>query len=288
VANTVKVPGGSSSAKVPPAPAGGGAAAVAWTEEVNADFTSLSTQQFDHDDTFTLGGATWLVEESDGGATRGVVEAVSGSGIKITPTGSGSNIYTHLNLPVVSTKLADVCTDFTDKDLVCVQAFFSQAVTPAANFDGFGGVIYEAADSGELDDVTGWFVYDKFYKDGNQVWKVGSGSGQGVETNESGSAPTTIEMVYSFWSNYGTGGHSASASTSPAPFNTTSNLGYVTTYTSSAIGRSGTFTGPTRTLTAAKARCGFGAFKVSSGTSFYVFLKRIRILRASGDAGGLG
>ena len=268
---------------------GGGAAApaVAWEEEVNADFTSLATQQFAHDDTFTLGGATWLVEEHDGTDTRGIVEAVSGSGIKITPTGGGSNIYTQLNLPLVSTKLADVCTSFSDEDLICVQCFFDQDVTPAADFDGFGGVIYEPAATGELDDVTGWFVYDKFYKDGNQVCKIGSGPSQGVETPQTGSAPTTIEMIYSMWSNYGTGAHSSSASESPDPFATTSNLGHVTTYTSSAIGRAGTFTAPTREITAAKVRAGFGAFKVGSSTSFYVYLKRIRILRAAGAAGGL-
>ena len=208
-------PGGSSTTRVFPASltgGGGGAAAVAWKEEVNADFTTLSTQQFDHDDTFTLGGVTWLVEEHDGTATRGVVEAVSGSGIKITPTGGGSNIYTQLNLPLVSTKLADALASFSDEDLVCVQCFFDQDVTPAANFDGFGGVIYEPAATGELDDVTGWFVYDKFYKDGNQVCKIGSGPSQGVETTQTGSAPTTIEMIYSMWSNYGTGAHSSSAS----------------------------------------------------------------------------
>jgi hypothetical protein len=267
---------------------GGGAAAVAWKEEVNADFTTLSTQQFDHDDTFTLGGATWLVEESDGGATRGIVEAVSGSGIKITPTGSGSDIYQRLNLPVVSTKLADVCAGFSDKDLICFQAFFDQAVTPADEFDGFGSVVYESTASGELEDVLGWFVYDKFYKGVNQTWKVGSGPGQGSEVVETGSTPTTIEIVYSFWGNYGTGAHSASAATSPAPFSTASQLGYATTYSGGAIQRNGTFTAPTRTLTAANARCGFGAFKVDSGTAFHVFLKRIRILRAAGDAGGLG
>ena len=268
---------------------GGGSAApaIAWKEEVNADFTSLSTQSFAHDDTFTLGGVTWLVEESDGGATRGIIEAVSGSGIKITPTGSGSNIYTQLNLPLVSTSLSNACASLSDKDLICVQIFLDQDVTPAADFDGFGGVIYEPKPSGELDDVTGWFVYDKFHKWGTQTWKIGSGSSQGAEAIEAGSAPTTIEMIYSFWSNYGTGGHSASASLSPAPFATTSNLGHVTTYTSSAIGRNGTYTAPTRTLTAADARAGFGAFKVGSSTSFHVYLKRIRILRAAGDAGGL-
>ena len=268
---------------------GGGSAApaIAWKEEVNADFTSLSTQSFAHDDTFTLGGVTWLVEEHDGTDTRGIVEAVSGSGIKITPTGTGSDVYGQLNLPLVSTALASACASLSDKDLICVQLFFDQAVTPAANFDGFGGVIYEPTASGELDDVTGWLVYDKFHKHGNQTWKIGSGPTQGTEVIDGGAAPTTIEMVYSFWSDSGTGAHSASASASPDPYATALDLGHCVTYTSSSITRAGTFTAPTRTITAAAARCGFGAFKVSSSTSFHVYLKSIRILRAAGDAGGL-
>jgi len=285
------LPGGSSVTRDFPASlagGGGGAAAVAWTEEVNADFTSLSTQQFAHDDTFTLGGVTWLVEESDGGATRGVVEAVSGSGIKITPEGNGSNIFNNLNLPLVSTSLADACPSFSDQDIVCVQLFFNEAVTPVANFDGHGGIIYKPAANGELDDVDAWFVYDNFYKDSGRKWKIGSRAGQGTETsNDAGAAPTTIEMIYSFWANYGTGAHSASTSIAPAPFATNLDLGYCITYTSSAVGLAGTFTEPTRTIPSATARCGYGAFKVTSGTSFHVFLKRIRILRAAGDAGGL-
>ena len=282
-------PGGASSARAFPPPLSGGASVeVAWTEEVVADFTSLATQQFDHDDTFSLGGVTWLVEAHDGSGTRGVVEAVSGSGIKITPAASGTNVYDKLNLPLVSTSLSDACPSISDQDLICVQLFFNEAVTPAANYDGHGAVIYKPAANGELDDVTEWLVYDNFFKDSGRKWKIGSRSTNGSETsNDGGSAPTTIEMIYSFWANYGTGAHSSSTDVAPAPFATNLHTGYCITYTSSLVALSGTFTEPTRKIDASTARCGYGAFKVSSGTSFHIFLKRIRILRAAGKAGGL-
>jgi hypothetical protein len=278
---------------------GGGAAAVAWKEEVNADFTTLSTQQFDHDDTFTLGGATWLVEEHDGTATRGIVEAVSGSGIKITPTGSDTNIYKYLRLPLVSTALGSAIAGLGDNDLICMQFFFNQAVTPAADFDGYGGLIYQPTGSGELDDIVDWFAFDTFSAFGTQKIKVSGGTNAGpspaahtvdygTEGTYSGSAPTTFEMTYSFQSTFGTGASSSSASEAPAVYATSGNAGRILLNDSSAVGRSGSLTVPTKLLTAASARCGFGAFKVGSATAFHVFLKRIRILRAAGDAGGLG
>mgnify|MGYP003133188459 CR=1 FL=1 len=273
---------------------GGGAAPVAWKEEVNADFTSLSTQQFDHDDTFTLGGATWLVEEHDGTATRGIVEAVSGSGIKVTPTGSDTNIYKYLRLPLVSASLASSISGLDDNDLICMQFFFTQAVTPATNFDGYGGLIYEPTASGELDDVVDWFAFDTFHAFGSQKIKVSGGTDgphnadYGTEGTYSGSAPTTFEMTYSFQSTFGTGASSSSASESPAPYATSGNAGRILMNDSSAVGRPGSLTVPTKLLTAASARCGFGAFKVGGSADFHVFLKRIRILRAAGDAGGLG
>ena len=278
----------------PPASAAAPPPAVAWKEEVNADFTSLSTQQFDHDDTFTLGGVTWLVEEHDGTATRGVVEAVSGSGIKITPNSSGTNIYQYLRLPLVSTPLAAAISGLDDNDLICVQFFFNQAVTPALEFDGYGGLIYKDAGTGELDDVVDWLAYDTYFAGSSQQIKISCGTNAGHVTDYgtqgaySGSAPTTFEITYSFQSTFGTGASSSSASTDPAPYATSANPARTLLNDSSAVGRNGSVTNPTKLITASNARCGFGAFKVGSGTSFYVFLKRIRILRAAGDAGGLG
>ena len=265
---------------------------IAWTEEVDADFTSLSTQSFDHDDTFDLGGATWLVQESDGSTTRGTIAAVAGSGIKLTPGPADTNIYTGVDVPLVSTKLADVCSSLSDDDIICVQFFIDEAVAIAANYDGYGGLIYEpGGPEGNLEDVTSWLQYSNFYYSAysGRAVKVGSASyTESIKAAATSYTPTIFEMVYSFWSNYGISAASTSTSTDPAPFEANLDPAECLTATLNVPGPGGTFSTPTRVISASKARCGFGSFKVTSPTSFYVFLKRIRILRAGGSGGGLG
>jgi hypothetical protein len=256
---------------------------AAWTEVLDADFTSLSTEAFDHGATFDLGGATWLVQEkagTDGGTVLGTVEAVAGSGIKLTPASSGTNIYTGIDAPLVSTKLADVISSFSDDDIICVQFFIDQAVAIAANYDGYGALIYEQSSDGSLEDVTAWLQYSEFYNGGNRNVKVGSASlNETIITAATSYTPTIFEMVYSFWSSYGLGTASTSASTSPTPG--AAGLDPMFCLTTAAGRSGGSGASPARSINAAKARCGFGAFKVSSGTSFYIYLKRIRILKAA-------
>ena len=267
------------------------AANVVWTEELDVDFTSLSTQSFDHDDTFDLGGATWLVQESDGSSTRGTIAAEAGSGIKITPASSGTNIYTGVDVPLVSTKLADVCSSLSDDDIICVQFFIDEAVAIAANYDGYGGLIYEQSADGSLEDVTTWLQYSNFYYSAysGRAIKVGSASyTEAIAAATTTYAPTIFEMVYNFGPSYGICAASTSTSTDPAPFSADLDPTYCTTATANLPIRNGSFTAPTRGISASEARCGFGSFKVSSPTAFYVFLKRIRILRAGGSVGGLG
>ena len=265
---------------------GGGAADPEWIEEVSADFTSLSTTAYSDDDTFSLGGVTWLVQEHDGAATQGEISAVSGSGLDFAPSGGASNIYTSINAPIVSCKIDDCMTGYSVDDLICVQFFLDEVDPIDANFDGYAGLIFEPAGAGSPQhpkDSTKWAVYDTYastYSATGREYMIGFGhAGQVDKTQPKATKPTTIEMIYSPKTNQVSGAHSVAATLTPAPTTTNTVRGYCVTQTPDLVTSGESEFGISRSITIANGRLAFAAFKVVGSSGFHVHLKKIRVLR---------
>jgi hypothetical protein len=275
--------------------AGGDAIDDAWYEEYFVDFTTRGDASITHNTQVALGTQTgtsttanWLPEEDNLGDDNneiGTLEWEEGEGLKITPVGSGShsNVHASIDAPCLSVALTDCIPNLTQNDVICVQAFCTEPVPINANFDGYGIVIYKPETN--LGSVEEFVVFRNYYKDGDREWATLGKAGSNTPQAESGvgTVPRMIEMVFQFNGGHAVCATSISTSITQTPLAATSNRGHV--HSETLIVAGGSFS-PTWYLTAAAARLGIYAYKVSSATSFFMNFSAVRILRLGGRAGG--
>jgi len=271
-----------------------------WYEEYSVDFTTQSSASIAHNETFSLGTrnadgatATWTAEEDDTDDTDdaiGTLEWVAGSGLKVTPA-TGTNTWNEgLDSPCLTVALTDCIPNLTSKDVICVQVFTEEPVTPAANHDGYGIVLYDPA--ADLAAVRKWIYYRNYYHAGGQrFWQVSGDSSSGTGRNDAGglaTVPRSFEIVV-----YLTGGnaicaHSTSTATSAVPLGTISTDRAWVQASGDPMSSTGTFSEPTMAVDPADWRLALVSFKVTSGTAFYNYFSSVRILRLGGQNGGAG
>ena len=282
----------------PPPKGTGDSIDAAWYEEYFVDFTTQSGAALSHNDTPELGGVNWLVEEDDSGDTEGdlgSIEWVSGQGLKITPKGAGvepdTNVHSAINAPCFSVAIKDCVPNLTNHDVICIQVFTDEPVTPAANHDGYGIVVYDPAS--DLNAVRKWICYRNFITVSNRVGRVSGRDGKGREQNDSGglgTVPRSFEIVLYTTGNGAVCAHSTSTSVSATPLSTiATDRAYVTGELPSGFGTfDGTFStsSPTFHIDKSDMRLGLTSYKVSSSTSFFNYFQKVRILRLAGRAGG--
>ena len=291
----------------PPAKGTGDSVDAAWYEEYVVDFTTQSSAAIAHNATFQLGtradggtAPTWLAEEDNGDTDVdgpdgpdenddiGTLEWVSGQGLKVTPVGStsNSNVHDSIDAPCFSVALADCVPNLTNRDVLCVQVYTGEPVTIAANHDGYGLVLYEGNQS-DLGSVVNFVYMRNYYTSGARKWRVSGKGGSGTEASDAGgvgAVPGVIEVVLY------PGDHavtSTSTSTSDiTPLSSSSNRGWCRA--EQVLNDAGSFSEPSwkLTKTASGARIGLVSYKFNSGTSFYNYFKKVRILRLAGRAGG--
>lgn len=288
-------PGGSSVTRAfPPSLSGGGVDAVddAWYQEYFVDFTTQTNGSIDHDDTFPELGVradggtapTWLAEEDHDGSSddgTGTLEWVD-QGLKLLPN-AGTNVHDSVDVPCFSVALTSCMPSLSQNDVICIQVFCEEPVTIAANYDGYGFLIYKPEGT-NLDGVTKYAAL-RNYRDGlNRIWSVSGRATQNVVTPDSGVAtvPRMLEAVLYLNAGYATFASSTSTSLTQAPHAATSHLGHCTT---SATPLAGTYS-PAWDLAHDTARLGLFSLKVSSATTFYNYVSAVRILRLGGRAGG--
>ena len=295
-------PGGSSTTRVfPPSLSGGGGDLVdsAWYEEYVVDFTTQSSAAIAHNATFQLGtradggtAPTWLAEEDNSGDDNddiGTLEWVSGQGLKATPisSSSNSNVHDSIDAPCFSVALADCVPNLTNRDVLCVQVYTGEPVTIAANHDGYGLVLYEGNQS-DLGSVVNFVYMRNYYTSGARKWRVSGKGGSGTEASDAGgvgAVPGVIEIVLY------PGDHAvtstSTSTTDITPLSSSSNRGWCRA-DQAVLNNNGTFSEPSwkLTKTASGARIGLVSYKFNSGTSFYNYFKKVRVLRLAGRAGG--
>lgn len=287
-------PGGDSvSRDWPPALVGGvDAIDPAWHEEYFVDFTAQSTGAIAHNATVTIDGVGWLAEEDNSGDTNddiGTLEWVNGQGLKATPISSTSNSNMHdsIDAPCLSVKLDDCIPNFTNRDVICVQVFTAEPVTIAAQHDGYGIAIYEP--QADLTSVTKWVYMRNYFVNGPvRQWRIsGQGSGAGTQAADSGgvsSVPRMIEIVL-YPGQHAICSTSTSTSVTQKPLASTSNRGWCRA-DQSVINEHGSFSEPSWKLASNSMRLGLVSYKYNSGTSFYNYFQKVRVLRLGGKDGG--
>jgi hypothetical protein len=293
-------PGGDSvSRDWPPALVGGvDAIDPAWHEEYFVDFTTQSSAAIAHNATFSLGvrhdggsAPSWLAEEdnsSDGNDAIGTLEWVVGQGLKATPISSTSNSNMHgaIDAPCFSVELDECIPNFTNRDVICVQVFVAEPVTIAAQHDGYGVVIYKPET--ELGEVENWVYMRNYFVNGpTRQWRVSGLSDRGTQAADSGgvsSVPRMIEIVL-YPGQHAVCSTSTSTSVTQKPLASTSNRGWCRAQ-QSVLGDDGSFSEPTWTLASNTMRLGLVSYKYNSGTSFYNYFQKVRILRLGGKDGG--
>jgi len=279
--------------------AGGDAVDDAWHLEYTVDFTKQSAGAIAHDASIALGAQTgdgstanWLAEEDDAAGDDndeiGTIEwASSSNGLKITPLGTSTNIHSSLNAPCFSVALTDCIPNFTNRDVICVQVFTAEPVTPAAAYDGYGIVLYEPG--AILDDVTQWVYYRMFYNGGARRWRVAGVAGGGTEVSDAGglgTVPRSMELVLYMTGGHAVAAHSTSTNTNAVPLDTIA-VDPAVVCTSVVAGTNGSFSEPSWKLVPATLRLGLSTFNDSSATDpFYNYFTSVNIYRLAGRAGG--
>lgn len=287
-------PGGTSvSRNWPPALVGGvDAIDPAWHEEYFVDFTTQADGAIAHNATVMIDGVGWLAEEDNVGDTNddiGTLEWVNGQGLKATPIShsSDSNMHDSIDAPCLSVKLDDCIPNFTNRDVICVQVFTAEPVTIAAQYDGYGIAIYEP--QADLTSVTKWVYIRNYFVNGPvRQWRVsGQGSGAGTQAADSGgvaAVPRMIEIVL-YPGQHAICSTSTSSSVTQKPLASTSNRGWCRA-DQSVLNEHGSFSEPSWKLASNSMRLGLVSYKHSSGTSFYNYFQKVRILRLGGKDGG--
>jgi hypothetical protein len=272
-----------------------------WYEEYSVDFTTQSSAAIAHNDEIDLGtrnadGATvtWTAEEDDTGDTDdaiGTLEWVNGSGLKITP-GTGTNTWNEgLDSPCLNVALADCIPNLTSRDVICVQAFTDEPVTPAAQYDGYAVVLYQPG--ADLKAVSKWLNYRTYYSSVNtRAWQVSGHPTQQSVTTYSGalseSKPRSMELVLYFTGGNAICAHSTSTDTSAVPLVDINSQRCWVQAGAVTVNTYGQSTEPAWGLKPSELRLALAAFKVSSGTAFYNYFSSVRILRLGGQNGGAG
>jgi hypothetical protein len=239
----------------------------------------------------TIDGVGWLAEEDNSGDTNddiGTLEWVNGQGLKATPISSTSNSNMHdsIDAPCLSVKLDDCIPNFTNRDVICVQVFTAEPVTIAANHDGYGIAIYEP--QSDLGSVTNWVYMRNYFVSGpTRQWRVSGKGGSGTQAADSGgvaSVPRMIEIVL-YPGDHAVTSTSTSTSVTQKPLASTSNRGWCRADTS-VLNDHGSFSEPSWKLASNAMRLGLVSYKYNSGTSFYNYFQKVRILRLGGKDGG--
>lgn len=139
MANTVTVPGGSSTVSVPPSSGGAPAPSSSWTTRYDLDFTTQSWDAKAAGDnaTHTMGGVVWEVRHT-GNASQILVDS---DGLKITPTG-GDLWAGNWTAPRIFARLANlsdpVYANAGQGQAVAVQIVVESSQDVTADYDGYG------------------------------------------------------------------------------------------------------------------------------------------------------
>tara|TARA_R110002012_G_scaffold51203_2_gene132558 strand:- start:4 stop:882 length:879 start_codon:yes stop_codon:yes gene_type:complete len=281
-----------------PPPAGTSEDVDVWQEEYFVDFTTQSSGAIAHNATTNLGtrfdggsAPAWLAEEDNSGDDNddiGTLEWVSGQGLKATPIqdASNSNLHDSIDAPCLSVELDECMPTLTNRDVICVQVFVGEPVTIAADHDGYGIVLYKPAS--DLTSVVDFVYMRNYHASSTRKWRVAGKGGAGTQADAAGGiseVPAMIEIVLY------PGGHavcstSASSSVTQKPLSSTLNRGWCRS-DPAQLNAHGSFSEPSWTLDKSTMRLGLVSYKHASGTSFYTYFKKVRILRLAGKDGGL-
>lgn len=194
MANTVTVPGGSSTVSVPPdsgstpAPAGS-----SWETRYEVDFTTQGTwdaKAAGDAATFDMGGVRWEARGTANAAVGGM--GVNSSGLYITCNTNSSDWWSALTAPRIFCKLTmgtnPIYANAGPGQTFALQWIVESSGEPDNNWNGYGGSVF---------DVDGHSVsfLGRLYASGLKN-KFGFYQGGGYEELKAGSAYTFNEIVF--------------------------------------------------------------------------------------------
>jgi hypothetical protein len=156
MANTVTVPGGSSTVSVPPSSGGAPAPSSAWDVIGEIDLTGVTPRNFLTAGTatdsinITVDGRTVAFEAAGGGSALSTYASqfeINGSGLQITPVVQGANSpndqFTGNNTcPRFGPKINDIFPSYDyEGDVIAVQAYMTASITLNVNYMCYGLVL---------------------------------------------------------------------------------------------------------------------------------------------------
>lgn len=169
MANSVTVPGGSSTVSVPPAPAVAPAGSDPWTVEYEIDFAAESSHDFTGGVAVSLTNnsktVTWTPEEEAGAPTTFGLDG--STGLQIFATSQARKWWNgYTTAPLVSAKIEDMMDGFSRSDTVCLQVHMDSSADVSANYHSYGLALWD----GTLNDGTGFVqtrrIFDSSAKTG--------------------------------------------------------------------------------------------------------------------------
>lgn len=186
MANTVSVPGGSSTVSVPPAPA----AESTWTVEYELDLTAQTAHDFTSGgdgSTLSMGGVTWTAY-NEGASDK---FETSAAGLEIDPLGGGQTMWAAVqSLPYLAAKLTDMMTGLSENDTIALQLYMDSSPVPSANYDAYGMALWNGIAPTSSEFLTARYLFSTVKYSDSSVE-----SGTGYDYLAQATAQTFFEIV---------------------------------------------------------------------------------------------